>query len=92
MAGKRFRAEQIIMKLREAEVGLAQGQRVGQVSKQMGVSEADLLPVAQRVRRAAVGPGQEVEGIGEGEYPVEEAVADLSLDKQILKEVSSGNF
>ena len=39
MAGKRFRAEQIIMKLREAEVGLAQGQRVGQVSKQMGVSE-----------------------------------------------------
>ena len=33
MAGKRFRAEQIIMKLREAEVGLAQGQRVGQVSK-----------------------------------------------------------
>ena len=39
MAGKRFSAEQIIMKLREAEVGLAQGQRVGQVSKQMGVSE-----------------------------------------------------
>ena len=29
MAGKRFRAEQIIMKLREAGVGLAQGQRVG---------------------------------------------------------------
>ena len=73
MAGKRFRAEQIIMKLREAEVGLAQGQRVGQVSKQMGVSRADLLPVAQRVRRAPVGPGQEVEGVGEGEYPVEEA-------------------
>ena len=41
MAGKRFSAEQIIMKLREAEVGLAQGQRVGQVSKQMGV---DLPP------------------------------------------------
>ena len=39
MAGKRFGAEQIIMKLREAEVGLAQGQRVGQMSKQMGVSE-----------------------------------------------------
>ena len=39
MAGKRFSAEQIIMKLREAEVGLAQGQRVGQVSKQIGVSE-----------------------------------------------------
>ena len=30
MAGKRFTAEQIIIKLREAEVGLAQGQTVGQ--------------------------------------------------------------
>ena len=35
MAGKRFTAEQIIMKLREAEVGLAQGKTVGQVSKQI---------------------------------------------------------
>ena len=33
MARKRFTAEQIIMKLREAEVGLAQGQTVGQVCK-----------------------------------------------------------
>ena len=33
MAGKRFSAEQIIIKLREAEVGLAQGQTVGQVCK-----------------------------------------------------------
>ena len=38
MAGKRFRAEQIIMKLREAEVGLAQGQRVGQAGKLIGVT------------------------------------------------------
>ena len=33
MASKRFTPEQIISKLREAEVGLAQGQTVGQVSK-----------------------------------------------------------
>ena len=39
MARKRFTAESIIIKLREAEVGLAQGQRVGQVCKQIGVSE-----------------------------------------------------
>ena len=34
----RFRAEQIIMKLREAEVDLAQGQRVGQAGKLIGVT------------------------------------------------------
>ena len=39
MARKRFTAEQIIMMLREAAVGLAQGQPVGQVSKQIGVTE-----------------------------------------------------
>ena len=72
MAGKRFRAEQIIMKLREAEVGLAQGQRVGQVFEADGGERADLLPVTEGVRRAAVGPGQEVEDLREGEYPVEE--------------------
>ena len=38
MARKRFTAEQMIIKLREAEVGLAQGKTVGQVCKQMGVT------------------------------------------------------
>ena len=38
MARKRFTAEQIIMKLREAEAGRAQGRTAGQVSKQIGVA------------------------------------------------------
>jgi len=36
---KRYRAEEIIGKLREAEVGLAQGQSVGQVARRLWVSE-----------------------------------------------------
>ena len=40
MARKRFTAESIIIKLREAEVGLAQGQTVGQMCRQIGVSES----------------------------------------------------
>ena len=39
MARKRFTVEQIILKLREAEVSLAQGKAVGPVCKQMGVTE-----------------------------------------------------
>ena len=38
MARKWFSTEQVIIKLREAEVGLAQGQRGGKVSKQIGVT------------------------------------------------------
>ncbi len=43
MSRKRFTAEQIIIKLREAEVGLAQGQGVGQVCRTIGVSEQTYL-------------------------------------------------
>ena len=39
MARKRFTAEQIILKLREAGVSLAQGKTVGQVCKQIRVTE-----------------------------------------------------
>jgi putative transposase len=39
MSRKRFTPEQIIVKLREAEVGLAQGQTVGQVYRTLGVAE-----------------------------------------------------
>ena len=39
MTQKRYTPEQIISKLREAEVGLAQGQTVGQVSKRIAVTE-----------------------------------------------------
>ena len=39
MARKRFGAEQIIQKLREAEVELAKGRNVGQVCKKIGVTE-----------------------------------------------------
>jgi putative transposase len=39
MSRKRFTPEQIIVKLREAEVGLAQGQTVGQVCRTLGIAE-----------------------------------------------------
>jgi putative transposase len=37
--GKKFTAEQIIGKLREAEVGLAQGKTVPEVVRKLGVTE-----------------------------------------------------
>jgi len=39
MTRKRYTAEQIIGKLREAEVALAQGQRTGQVCRSFGIAE-----------------------------------------------------
>ena len=90
MAGKRFRAEQIIMKLREAEVGLAQGQRVGQVSKQMGVSEQTYYRWRKEYGGLRLDQAKRLKVLEKENTRLKKLVADLSLDKQILKEVSSG--
>ena len=73
MARKQFTAEQIIIKLRGAEVGLAQGQTVGQVLKQIGVTGQTYYRWRKESARAEDGPGQTVQNLKEGEYPVEEA-------------------
>ena len=54
MAPKRLTAEQVIMKLREAEVGLARGKSVRQVCKLIGVL---LHPICQE---EPYGPGRDV--------------------------------
>jgi hypothetical protein len=71
--GKKFTAEQIIGKLREAEVGLAQGKTVPEVVRKLGVTEQTYYRLEAGVRRAAYGPGEAAEGSREGERSVEAA-------------------
>ena len=73
MARKRFTAEQIILKLREAEVAQSQGKTVVQVCKLIGGDRSDLLPVEEGVRGSEDGPSQTSQVAGEGECPTEEA-------------------
>ena len=54
MPRKRYSTEQIVTKLRQAEVELGRGLRMPQVCKKLGISEQDLLPVAEGVWRAAL--------------------------------------
>jgi len=89
MARKRFSAEQIILKLREAEVLLAQGQTVGQLCRALEISEQTYY----RWRREYGGMNtvqakmfKELEKQNSG---LKKLVADLSLDNAILKEALS---
>ena len=92
MAGKRFSAEQIIIKLREAEVGLAPGQRVGQVCKRIGVTEQAYYRWRKEYGGLRLNQAQRLKVLEKENARLKKLMADLSLDKQILKEVSSGNF
>ena len=84
MAGKRFTAEQIIIKLREAEVGLAQGQRVEQVSKQIGVSEQTYYRWRKEYGGLRLDQAKRLKVLEKENTRLKKLVADLSLDKQIL--------
>ena len=92
MARKRYTAEQIIIKLREAEVGLAQGQTVGQVSKQIGVTEQTYYRWRKEYGGLRMDQVKRLKALEKENTRLKKLIADLSLDKQILKEVSSGNF
>jgi len=48
MARRSYRPEQIIKKLREAEVVLSQGSTAGEAARKIGMTKTNLLPLAQR--------------------------------------------
>jgi hypothetical protein len=52
----------------------------------------DVLPLAERIRRFEDGPGEATEGLGKGDGKLKRLVAELALDKQILKDIAEGNF
>ena len=92
MARKRYTTEQIIAKLREAEVALAQGDSVATVVRQLGVAEQ----TSTRGRREDGGlQGDQAKRLKELEQEnqrLRRVVADQALDNAILQEVASGNF
>ena len=70
---KRYAAEEIIAKLREAEVRLDQGDTVGQAVRKLGVSEQTYYRWRREYGGMRVGPGEAAEGAGARERAAEAA-------------------
>jgi putative transposase len=89
---KRHTPDQIIRKLREVDKLQAGGASLADASKAVGVSENTL----HRWRREYGGGNPELmkrmRGLEKENARLKKAVADLTLDKQILSEVAEGNF
>ena len=92
MASKRFTPEQIISKLREAEVLLAQGAKMGVVCKRIAVTEQTYDRWRKEYGRRLLYHARRCKALEKENARLKKLVADLSLDNQILKEASSGNF
>ena len=92
MAKKRFSVEQIIGHLREAEVLLSQGKTVGEICRRIGVSEQSYYRWRREYGGLKVDQVRRLRELEAENGRLKRAVADLTLDKQILQEVASGNF
>ena len=89
---RRKTPEQIISKLREAEVALAQGQTIGLVCRRLRVSEESYYRGHKECGGLGTDQARRLKGLEKENGRLRQAVLDLTLDKKILKETLSGNY
>jgi transposase-like protein len=92
MPKKRHTAEQIIGKLREAEVLLSQGRTTPEVCKQIGISEQTYYRWRKEYGGLRLDQAKRLKELERENARLKKLVADQALDMSILKEVASGNF
>ena len=92
MAKKGYTPEQIINKLREAELQLQKGATVTTVSKSIGVSSHTYYRWRKEYGGMKVEQAKRLKELEQENSRLKKLVADLSLDNAILKEASRGNF
>jgi transposase-like protein len=91
MGMKRFKVEQIIHKLREAEVIIAKGKSVGEASKQIGVTEQTFYRWRREYGGLKLDQAKQFKRLERENSRLKTLVADLTLDNAILKEAANPN-
>ena len=92
MAKRRHTPEQVINKLREAEVAIAEGSTVAEASRRIGVTEQTFYRWRSEFGGLRIDQSRRLKRLESENGRLKRAVADLTLDNQILKEAAEGNF
>ncbi len=92
MPRKRNTPEQIIRKLREAEVELAKGQTTVDVVRKLGITEQTYYRWRKEYGGLRVDQAKRLKELEKENSRLKKLLAEQALDNAILKEVSSGNF
>jgi transposase-like protein len=92
MVKKGYTPEQIINKLREAEVMLSQGATLPAILKKIGISDVTYYRWRKEYGGMRVDQAKRLKDLEQENSRLKKLVADLSLDNAILKEASRGNF
>ncbi len=92
MRRKRYSPEKIIGMLREAEIALAQGMSVGQVCRELAISEQTYYRWRKQYGGLKISQARRMKDIKRENTRLKKAVADLTLDKVILQEALEGKY
>ena len=92
MSGKRYKLEEIILKLREAEVYLAEGVKVDEVIRRLGVNKITYYRWRKEFGGMRTEQAKRLKDLEKENARLKRLLADAELDKAILKEAAEGNF
>ncbi len=92
MPQKINKVEQIIHKLREVEVELSKGNTIGRVCRKLGFTEQTYYRWRKKYGGLKVEQARRFKGLEAENARLKKLVAELSLDKEILKEAALKNF
>ncbi len=91
MRKKRFQPEEIIGKLRHADVLLGQGKKLAEVVKALGVSDVIYYRWRQEYGGMTTAQAKRLKELERETGQLRKAVADLTLDKLIVQEAAQGH-
>ena len=92
MSRKRYSSEQIIRILRKADVLIGQGKGVAEMCREVGISDVTYYKWRKEYGGMNVSQAHRLKELEKENARLKRAVADLTLDKLILKDVAEGNF
>jgi len=92
MARRRHTAEQIIHKLREAEVALSKGEPLSKVVRKVGLTEQTYYRWREEYGGLRTDQARRFKELEKENARLKTVVADLTLDNAILKEAAHPNF
>ena len=92
MKGKRHTPEQIIIKLREADAMLGNGATIGQVCQKLGIAEQTFHRWRNQYGGMKANDAKRLKELQVENARLKKLVADLSLDKAMLKDLAGGKW
>ena len=92
MPKKRFSAEQIVMLLRQIEVAMNQGKSAQIGCREAGISEQSFYRWRKEYGGLDLDQARRMKDLEKENARLKRLVADLSLEKQVLKDIASGNL